>query len=38
MLFEKKELIGSITSLEFYANNFGSDFKKIELFRLPISF
>ena len=32
MLFEKKELTGSITSLEFYANNLGSDFKKIELF------
>ena len=32
MLFEKKELIGSITSLEVYANNLGSDFKKIELF------
>ena len=32
MLFEKKELIGSITSLEVYAKNLGSDFKKIELF------
>ena len=34
MLFEKKELIGSITSLEVYADNFGSDFKKIELFKV----
>ena len=34
MLYEKKELIGSITSLEVYADNFGSDFKKIELFKV----
>jgi hypothetical protein len=32
MLYEKKELIGSITSLEVYANNFGSGFKNVELF------
>ncbi len=32
MLFEKKFLIGSLTSLDLYATSFGSEFKSIELY------
>ena len=32
MLYEKKELVGSLTSLEKYSEVFGSKFKKIKLY------